>query len=316
MDFNKHKSDWQRVGARRRTDGLQQADELESFKEELLRAIAPLELRISPKAGVPSSRPGLSQRTGNDALAAASKQHSSKSKLFVFGTMTALIGAVLIGVTFAAADMEQVALADLSVPRWLAQLTGDSQDVTKNDGARATLSGTTAQAGPSPLSLQAATTEASVVPNHLPPSQTTSSTAESVQLADLAQPAVATSDHGQDSSSRKDGIATPTSNEGTLAATSGNVSAWPVDVTQEKTNSELYRQYLAWQASREKPQTEQRRSVPSFKRAAEAHASRTPRANAANVTGNKFGSSTIANESLTRSNPQDKTDLAKQSATR
>jgi hypothetical protein len=33
MDFNKHKSDWQSVGARRRTDGLQQADELESFKE-------------------------------------------------------------------------------------------------------------------------------------------------------------------------------------------------------------------------------------------------------------------------------------------
>jgi hypothetical protein len=315
MDFNKHKSDWQRVGARRRTDGLQQAEELESFKEELLRAIAPLELRINPKAGVPSSRPALSQRTGNDALAAASKQHSSKSKLFVFGTMTALIGAVLIGVTFAAADMEQVALADLSVPRWLAQLTGNSQDVTKNDGARATLSGTIAQARPS-VSLQAATTEASVVHDHLPPSQTTSPTAESVQPADLAQPAAATSDRGQDSSSRKDGIATPTTNEGTLAATSGNVSAWPVDVTQEKTNSELYRQYLAWQASREKPQIEQRRSVPSFKRLAEAHASRTPRASAANVTGNKSGSSTRANESSTRSNPKDKTDLAEQSATR
>jgi hypothetical protein len=242
-------------------------------------------------------------------------QHSSKSKLFVFGAMTVIVGSVLIGVTFAAADMEQVALADLSVPRWLAQLTGASQDVTKNDGARATLSGMTAQAGPSPLSLQAATTEASVVPDHLPPSQTTSSRAESVQSADLAKPAAATSDRGLGGSSWKDENASPTTNEGALAATSGNVSSSPVAVTAEK-SSELYREYIAWQASREKPQTEQRRSVPSFKRAAEAHASRTPRANAANVTGNKFGSSTRANESLTRSNPQDKTDLAEQSATR
>ena len=273
-----------------------------------------MELRISPKAGVPSSRPGLSQRTGNDALAAASKQHSSKSKLFVFGTMTALIGAVLIGVTFAASDMEQVALADLSVPRWLAQLTGDSQDVTKNDGARATLSGTTAQAGPSPLSLQAATTEASVVPDQPPPSQTTSSSAESVQPADLALPATATPDHGQGGSSWKDENASPTINEGALAATSGNVSSSPAAVTDEK-SSELHREYIAWQASREKPQSEQRRSVPSFKRAAEAHASRT-HANAADVTGNKSGSLARANESPARSNPKDKTDLAQQSATR
>ena len=34
MDFNKHESDWQHVGARRPTNGLQDADELESFKEE------------------------------------------------------------------------------------------------------------------------------------------------------------------------------------------------------------------------------------------------------------------------------------------
>jgi hypothetical protein len=125
----------------------------------------------------------------------------------------------------------------------------------------------------------------------------------------LAQPAVATSDHGQGGSSRKDEITSLTTNEGSLAATSGNVSSSPVAVTEEK-SSELYREYIAWQASREKPQSEQRRSVPSFKRAAEAHASRTPRTNAANVTGNKSGSASRANESPARNNPKDKTDLA------
>src|SRR5215472_9278982 len=129
MDLNKHESDRQRAGARRQTGGLQEADELESFKEELLRAIAPLELRMSPKAEAPFSRsgpvsrPGLVQRTDHDVLAAASVERPSKSKLLVFGTMAAIVGGVLIGVTIAAADMEQVTLADLSVTRWLAQLT-------------------------------------------------------------------------------------------------------------------------------------------------------------------------------------------------
>jgi hypothetical protein len=310
MAFNEHECDWRRVGARSQTDGVQEADELESFREELLRAIAPLEYRMSPKAGAPSSRPAPFHR-----YQAPKQQHSFKSKLFVFGAMSAIVGGVLMGVTLAAADMEQVILADLSLPRWFVQLTGASPDVAKNDGAQATLSDTTAQAGPSPVSSQAATTEASVVPDHPPPSQTTSSSAESVQPADSAQPAAATSDHGQGGSSWKDENASPTTNEGTLAATSGNVSSSPVAVTEEE-SSELYREYIAWQASREKPQSEQRRSVPSFKRAAEAHASRTPRTNAANVTGNKSGSSTRANESAARSNPKDKTDLAQQSATR
>jgi hypothetical protein len=309
MAFNKHECDWRRVGARRQTDGLQKADELESFKEELLRAIAPLEYRMSPKAGAPSSRPTPFHR-----YHASKQQHSFKSKLLVFGAMTAIVGGVLISVTLAAVVMEQVTLADLSVPRWLVQLTGASPDVAKNDGAQATLSDTTAQAAPSPLSSQAATTEASVVPDHPPPSPTTSSSAESVQPAGLALSAAATSDHGQSGSFWKDENASPTTDEGTLAATSGNVSSSPVAVIEEK-SSELYREYIAWQASREKPQSEQRRSVPSFKRAAEAHASRT-HANAADVIGNKSGSLARANESPARSNPKDKTDLAQQSATR
>src|SRR5215831_3667807 len=150
MDLNKHESDRQRAGARRQTGGLQEADELESFKEELLRAIAPLELRMSPKAEAPFSRsgpvsrPGLVQRTDHDVLAAASvqrpsKSKPSKSKLLVFGTMAAIVGGVLIGVTIAAADMEQVTLADLSVTRWLAQLTSASPDAMKGDGAQGTL---------------------------------------------------------------------------------------------------------------------------------------------------------------------------------
>jgi hypothetical protein len=322
MDFNKHELDSQRVGARRQTDDLQDPDELERFREELLRAIAPLEHRMSPKAEAPSSRPALVQRTGHDVPAAvpihrypASMQHASKPKLFVFGAMIAILGGVLIGVTIAAADMEQVTLADLSVTRWLMQLTGASPNAAKNDGAQAFLNDTAAQAEPSPLSSQAPTTEAAAVPDHPPSSQTTSSNAESAQPADLAQPAAATSDRGQDGSSRKDENASPTTNEGTLAATSVNVSSSPVAVTEEK-NSELYREFIAWQASREKPQSEQRRSALSSKRAAEAHASRTHRANAPNATGNRSGSSSRANESLARSNPKDKRDLARQSAAR
>ena len=335
MDLNKHESDWQRAGARRQTGGLQEADELESFKEELLRAIAPLELRMSPKAEAPFSRsgpvsrPDLVQRTDHDVLAAASMQRPSKStlskstlsksRLLVFGTMAAIVGGVLIGVTIAAADMEQVTLADLSVTRWLAQLTSASPNATKSDEAQATLQAalndTTARAEPSPLSAQAApTTEAAVVPDRSPSSQTTSSSAEAAQPADLAQPAVATSDRGQDGSPRKDENASP-ANEGTLAASSANASSSPVAVTEDK-NSELYREFMAWQASREKPQSEQRHSALPSKRPAEAHASRTHRANTANVTGVRPRSSSRANESLARSNPKDKTDVAQQSSTR
>ena len=340
MDFDKHESDWQRAGARRQAGGLQEADELESFKEELLRAIAPLELRMSPKAEAPFSRsgpvsrPGLVQRTDHDVLAAASMQRPSKSKpskstlskstlsksrLLVFGTMAAIVGGVVIGVTIAAADMEQVTLADLSVTRWLAQLTSASPNATKSDEAQATLQAalndTTARAEPSPLSAQAAPTTEAAIPDRPPSSQTTSSSAEAVQPADLAQVAAATSDHGQDSSSRKDGIATPTTNEGTLAASSANASSSPVAGTEDK-NSELYREFMAWQASREKPQSEQRHSALPSKRPAEAHASRTHRANTANVTGVRPRSSSRANESLARSNPKDKTDVAQQSSTR
>ena len=339
MDFNKHESDWQRVGAQRPTNGLREADELESFKEELLRAIAPLELRMSPKAEAPFSRsgpvsrPGLVQRTDHDVLAAASMQRPSKSKpskskpskstlsksrLLVFGTMAAIVGGVVIGVTIAAADMEQVTLADLSVTRWLAQLTSASPNATKSDEAQATLQAalndTTARAEPSPLSAQAAPTTEAAIPDRPPSSQTTSSSAEAAQPADLAQPAVATSNRGQDGSPRKDENASP-ANEGTLAASSANASSSPVAVTEDK-NSELYREFMAWQASREKPQSEQRHSALPSKRPAEAHASRTHRANTANVTGVRPRSSSRANESLARSNPKDKTDVAQQSSTR
>jgi len=344
MDLNKHESDRQRAGARRQTGGLQEADELESFKEELLRAIAPLELRMSPKAEAPFSRsgpvsrPGLVQRTDHDVLAAASMQRPSKStlskstlskstlskstlsksRLLVFGTMAAIVGGVVIGVTIAAADMEQVTLADLSVTRWLAQLTSASPNATKSDEAQATLQAalndTTARAEPSPLSAQAAPTTEAAIPDRPPSSQTTSSSAEAAQPADLAQPAVATSNRGQDGSPRKDENASP-ANEGTLAASSANASSSPVAVTEDK-NSELYREFMAWQASREKPQSEQRHSALPSKRPAEAHASRTHRANTANVTGVRPRSSSRANESLARSNPKDKTDVAQQSSTR
>jgi len=334
MDFDKHESDWQRAGARRQAGGLQEADELESFKEELLRAIAPLELRMSPKAEAPFSRsgpvsrPDLVQRTDHDVLAAASMQRPSKSKpskskpskstLLVFGTMAAIVGGVVIGVTIAAADMEQVTLADLSVTRWLAQLTSASPNATKSDEAQATLQAalndTTARAEPSPLSAQAAPTTEAAIPDRPPSSQTTSSSAEAAQPADLAQPAVATSNRGQDGSPRKDENASP-ANEGTLAASSANASSSPVAVTEDK-NSELYREFMAWQASREKPQSEQRHSALPSKRPAEAHASRTHRANTANVTGVRPRSSSRANESLARSNPKDKTDVAQQSSTR
>jgi hypothetical protein len=217
----------------------------------------------------------------------------------------------LIGVTIAAANLAGVTLEDLSVTRWVTQLTGASPNAVKNDGAQAILKDTTEKAEPSPLSSQVPATAVAVA-DYPPSPQTTSSSAEPVQPADLAQPAVATSDHSQDSSSRKDGIAIPTTNEGTLAATSGTVSSSPFVLKEEK-NSELYRQYLAWQADREKSQSEQRHS---YKRTAETHASRKHRSNAANVTGNRSDSSSRASESTDRSNPTDKSDLAQESTTR
>src|SRR5262249_10283502 len=101
---------------------------------------------------------------------------------------------------------------------------------------------------PSPRSSQAPATEAAAVDDHPPSSQSTSSNAEPLQPAGLAQPAAATPEHSEDFTSRKDGLATPTTNESTLAVTGDDESSSPF--AKEKRNSELYRQYLAWQAKR------------------------------------------------------------------
>jgi hypothetical protein len=271
MNFNNHES-----GMQRHINRPQDVDELERFRDETLRALAPLEHRKRPKAEAPSSIRAFIQRTEDDVLATmpsyqypTSLQRSSKPNFFLSGAMITVVGAALIGVIVASAGLAGVTLDDLSVTHWVTQLTESSSNTVKNDGAQAILNDTTEQAEPSPLSSQALATEAAAVADHPPSSQSTSSTAEPVQPADLAQP-IATSDSSQGSSSRKDEIATPTKSERTLAATSSNVSASPVAITEEK-KSELYRQYLAWQASQEKP-----------KRAAEAHATRKHRANAAN----------------------------------
>jgi hypothetical protein len=268
MDFNEHE-----LAARREIDRPQDVDELERFKEDISKAIAPLERRISPEAQTPSSLRALIQRADHDLLASmpsyqfpTSLQHSFKPNFFIFAAMITIVGGTLIGVTIAAANLAGVTLDDLSVSRWVTQVTGASPNAVKNDGAQAILKDTTEQAEPSPLSSQAPATEAAVADH--PPSQTTPSSAEPVQPTDLAQPAVSTSDYSQDSSPQKDGIATPTTNEGTLVATSGNESSSPF--AKEEKNSELYRQFLAWQANREKSQSEQRHSS---KRAADAHAS-------------------------------------------
>ena len=317
MDLNTNE-----LGAQRQIDRPQDVDEFVRFREDISRAIAPLEHRMSPEAGAPSSIRALIQRADRDMLATMpsyqyppSMQHSFKPNFFVFGAMITIVGGALIGITIASADLQGITLDDLSVTRWLTQLTGASPNAVKNDEAKTILNDTTEQAEPSPLSSQAPATEAAAVADHPPSSQTTSSSAEPVKPADLAQPAVATPDPSQDNSSRQDGIATPNTNEGTIATTNRNVSSSPVVATGEK-NSELYRQYIAWQASREKPRSEQRHSALPSKRTAEQHASRRHRANAANVTGNRSGSSSRANESLARTNPKDKTDLAQQSATR
>ena len=270
MDFNRHE-----LGAQRQIDRPQEVDEMERFREDISRAIAPLEHSMSPEAGAPSSIRALIDRAGHDMLATmpsyqypTSMQYSFKPNFFVFGAMITIVGGALIGVMIAAANLERVNLDDLSVTSWLTQLTGTSPSAAKNDETQAILNETTAQAEPSPPSSQSPPTEAAAVADHPPSSQTTSSSAEPVQPAELAQPATATSDHSQDSSSRKDEIATPTTSESTFAATSGNLSSSPFVLKEEK-NSDLYRQYLAWQANREKSQSEQRHS---------AHASRKHRA--------------------------------------
>jgi hypothetical protein len=267
MDFNGHE-----LGAQRQIDRPQDVDELERFREDISRAIAPLEHRMSPDARAPSSIRALIQQTHDDLLATmpsyqypTSMQHSFKPNFFLSGAMITIVGGALIGVTIAAANLAGITLDDLSVTRWVA---GATPNAVKNDEAQTILKDTTEKAEPSPLSSQSPTTEAAVA-DQPPPSQTTSSNAEPVKPADLAQPAIATPDPSQDSSSRKDGIATPTTNEGTLAATSGTVSSSPFALKEEN-NSELYRLYLAWQASQEKPQNEQRNSS---KRTADAHAS-------------------------------------------
>jgi hypothetical protein len=267
MDFNRHE-----LGAQVQIDRPQDVDELERFREDISRAIAPLEHRISSEARVPSSIRALIQRTHDDLLATmpsyqypTSMQNSFKPNFFVFGAIITIVGGALIGVTIAAANLAGVTLDDLSVTRWVA---GATPNAVKNDEAQTILKDTTEKAEPSPLSSQSPTTEAAVA-DQPPPSQTTSSNAEPVKPADLAQPAIATPDPSQDSSSRKDGIATPTTSEGTLAATSGTIFSSPLALKEEK-NSELYRQYLSWQASQEKTQSEQ---LHSSKRTADAHAS-------------------------------------------
>jgi hypothetical protein len=181
-------------------------------------------------------------------------QYFSKRNFFVFGAMITIVGGALIGVTIAAANLERFTLNHLSVTRWLTQVA--SPGAVKNDETKVILNDTTAQAESSPPSSQNPPTEAAAVVDHPPSSQTTSSSAEPVEPAALAQAAAATPEHSEDFSSRKDGIATPTTNEGTLAATSDDESSSPF--AKEKKNSELYRQYLAWQANREKSQSEQR----------------------------------------------------------
>jgi hypothetical protein len=312
MDFNKHES-----GTQRQIDRPQNVDELERFRDEILRALAPLEPRKSGEAGVASSIRARIQRTDDDVLATmpsyqypTSLQRSSKPNFFLSGAMITVVGGALMGAIVASAGLAGVTLDDLSVTRWVTQLTGTSPNAVKNDETQAILNDTTEQAKPSQLSLQAPATQASAVADHPPSAQSTSSTAEAVQPANLAQPAVATPDPSQGSSAWKDGIATPTTNEGTLAATSDESSS---PFAKEKKNAELYRQYIAWQADREQSQSEQRHSS---KRTAETHASRKHRSNATNVIDNRSGSSSRESESPDRSNPTDKKDLAQQSENR
>ena len=208
---------------------------------------------MSPVAGAPSSVQALIQRTHDDLLATmpsyqypTSMQYSFKPNFFVFGAMITIVGGALIGVTIAAANLERFTLNHLSVTRWLTQVA--SPGAVKNDETKVILNDTTAQAESSPPSSQNPPTDAAAVVDHPPSSQTTSSSAEPVEPAALAQAAAATPEHSEDFSSRKDGIETPTTNQGAPAATSDDESSSPF--AKEKRNSELYRQYLAWQAKR------------------------------------------------------------------
>ena len=192
MDFER-----QELGAQRQIDRPQDVDELERFKEEISRAIAPLEHRMSTEAEASSFRRALIQRAGHDMLATmpsyqypTSMQHAFKPNFFVIGAMTTIVGGALIGLTIAAADLERFNLDDLSVTRWLTQLTGASPNAGKDDGPQAIVNDSTVQAEPSPPSTQNPPTEAAAVVDLPPSSQTTSSSAEPVQPAVLTQPAV------------------------------------------------------------------------------------------------------------------------------
>ena len=129
MDFER-----QELGAQRQIDRPQVVDELERFREEILRAIAPMEHSMSSEAEALSFRRALIQRADGYMLATmpsyqypTSMQHSSKSNFFVFGAMITIVGGALIGVTIAGANLERVDLDDLSVTRWLTRLTGASE---------------------------------------------------------------------------------------------------------------------------------------------------------------------------------------------
>src|SRR5215471_2682376 len=98
MDFKRHE-----VEAQHQIDRPQDVDELERFREEILRAIAPLEQKMSPEAETPSFRRALIQRAGHDMLATmpsyqypTSMQHAFKPNFFVIGAMITIVGGALI----------------------------------------------------------------------------------------------------------------------------------------------------------------------------------------------------------------------------
>src|SRR5262249_23474648 len=117
MDFNRNQ-----LGAQRQIDRPQDVDEFVRFREDIARAIAPLEHKMSPEAGAPSSIRALIQRADRDVLATmpsyqypTSMQHSFKPNFFVFGAMITIVGGALIGATIASADLQGITLDDLSV---------------------------------------------------------------------------------------------------------------------------------------------------------------------------------------------------------
>src|SRR5215468_10264181 len=99
MDFNKHES-----GTQRQIDRPQNVDELERFRDEILRALAPLEPRKSAEAGAASSIRAFIQRTDDDVFATMPSyqgptwtQRSSKPNFFLSGAMITVVGGALIG---------------------------------------------------------------------------------------------------------------------------------------------------------------------------------------------------------------------------